>query len=178
MAHLSQAESRTALEGMGTDGHSSPRQPCPSEPTLLKAPSVGFLILLDPPPLSWDAWLSAQHPPRSRWQPPVPTPCPACLSHENGGAGQTDVPKLAWLGSVDSRTHPHQVPRPALDKQPLVGASPSCGLGPSEPCPSCTHGNRLCSLLSPCPLRPQGWSTQQVRLPSSLGSETGPPISK
>lgn len=31
-AHVTRAEPRTTSEGMGTDGDSSPEQPCPSEP--------------------------------------------------------------------------------------------------------------------------------------------------
>lgn len=61
----------------------------PSEPTLLKAPSVGSRLLYPlsscpTPALVMGRVALSTMPSRSRWQSPVPMPCPTCLSHENG----------------------------------------------------------------------------------------------
>lgn len=62
------------------------------------------------PPLSWDTWLSAQSPPRSRWRSPDPVSGPSAFHMEMGEmAGQMSL-KPAWLGRADSRPRPHQAP--------------------------------------------------------------------
>lgn len=87
--------------------------------------------------------------------------------------------KLAWPASVDSQPHPHQVPGAALDKQLLVGTTPSCGRGPSEPCPSSTHENHMGFLSIPPPSEATVMGTPSgLDCPSAWCVGAGPSILK